>query len=86
MWGPCCPGCGGRGCCWVIVDTAGGATADEGTVSVVTGFEESTEVPTDGGAAKGTEDEEGAAELVGEVTAAGGDADEVVVVVVVVVA
>ena len=83
MCGPCCPGCGGRGCCWVIVDTAGGATADEGTVSVVVaGFEASTEVPIDGGAAKGTEDEEGAAELVGEVTAAGGDADEVVVVVV----
>ena len=83
MWGPCCPGCGGRGCCWVIVDTAGGATADEGTVSVLAGFEASAEVPIDGGAAKGTEDEEGAAELVGEVTAAGGDADEVVVVAVV---
>ena len=50
---------------------------------VVAGFEASTEVPIDGGAAKGTEDEEGVAELVGEVTAAGGDADEVVVIVVV---
>ena len=49
---------------------------------MVAGLEASTEVPVDGGVAKGTDDEEGVAELAGEGTAAaGGCADAVVVVV-----
>ena len=68
-----------------MFDTAG-AAAGEGTVSVTAGFEASTEVTAEGAVAKGTDDE-GVAELAGDVTATvggGGCVVDAVVVVVVV--
>lgn len=50
----------------------------EGTVSVLAGLEVSTEGPVDGGVAEGTDDE-GVAELAGDVTAAAGCVGAVVV-------
>ena len=55
--------------------------ADGGTVSVVAGLDGSTVAPVGAGVAIGTADEEGVAELAGEVTLAGAGAVVAVVVV-----